>query len=901
MTRRMLYATACAVAVTAGGAHAQNGSPVDVPAADEQGIIVTAQRRAEALSDVPIAVSAIGAEQLQNAGLTDIRALNQLAPSLVINTGTSEATTAARIRGIGTVGENPGLESSVALFVDGVYRSRTGVGMTDLGEIERIEVLRGPQGTLSGRNATAGTINIVTKGPEFDLGGYGAASYGNYDYLRLEGGVTGPVVDGVLAARLDGSWTKRDGLIEQVTPGEPDINDRDRWMVKGQLLFTPNDDISFRLIGDYTSRDENCCGNAYIAPIQMLTRTSPAGGTPRFGPNPLYSILQGIGANIQLPADNKGYLRRTATTAGRPYTAQMEDWGFSGELNWQLGNTALTSITAYRDYFYSQGVDADFNAADILDISNRDREFRVFSQELRLQGTVLDDRLDWLVGGFYADETLKTSDDVKFGADYEKWANCLVAVQTGQPINTNVPTCTNGALPGGGFGGISTALGASRLPGTGAIANDFEQKSRNYALFTHNVIQIIPSKLLLTLGLRYTNERKTIESSANMNNDLCTKINASPFRTLAALPCLINSTAPSFVRGDPGTRKSEDEWTGTAVLSYHFSDDVMGYASYSRGYKAGGYNLDVNAIDRPCVTTGGTPAQNAACVTQLATAPAFTPLNGRPEATDLQFGSETVDAYEIGLKWDGRMIDVNAALFYQNFNNFQINVFNGINFEVTNLQACKDDLNGADQDNSAATGACAPDRLKPGVVTKGAELEVFAYPADDVQLSTGFTYLDAKYQRNLAGTEGRPLIPNLFQFPGRRTFSSEYSVTGAMTWTPPLSDTLSGLVHIDFRYMSDINTGGDADFEKIQDGYGIINGRIGVYGEDKRWGIELWGQNLLNTKYQTTASDAPSQGSGTYRAVAAPASSGFGATSTQIFLAFPGDPRTFGVTLRTRF
>ena len=175
----------------------------DVTATDEvaetgmgEEIVVTAQGRVQVLQDVPIAVSAVSAEALQNSGASDIRALNQLAPSLLVSSTGNEANGSARIRGIGTVGDNPGLESSVAVFVDGVYRSRTGVGLNELGEIERIEVLRGPQGTLFGRNASAGIINIFSKKPNLNrMEGYGEATYGNYDFLRLGGGITGPIGD----------------------------------------------------------------------------------------------------------------------------------------------------------------------------------------------------------------------------------------------------------------------------------------------------------------------------------------------------------------------------------------------------------------------------------------------------------------------------------------------------------------------------------------------------------------------------------------------------------------------------------------------------------------------------------------------------------------------------------
>src|SRR3954468_3497820 len=173
-------------------------------------IVVTAQGRRQLLQDVPLAVQAVNGEQLQNSGANDIRQLNQLAPSLLVSSTGTEANGSARIRGIGTVGDNPGLESSVAVFIDGVYRSRSGIGLNELGEIDRVEVLRGPQGTLFGRNASAGLINVISKSPRFTPEVYGEATFGNYDLRRLSGGITGPITD-TLAARVDFVGVKRDG------------------------------------------------------------------------------------------------------------------------------------------------------------------------------------------------------------------------------------------------------------------------------------------------------------------------------------------------------------------------------------------------------------------------------------------------------------------------------------------------------------------------------------------------------------------------------------------------------------------------------------------------------------------------------------------------------------------
>ena len=211
---------------TAAGSVVQDDQPIGAD------IVVTAQGRAQALADVPVAVSAISAETLQNSGASDIRQLNQLAPSLLVSSTGSEANGSARIRGIGTVGDNPGLESSVAVFIDGVYRSRSGIGLTELGEIDRVEVLRGPQGTLGGRNSSAGLISIVSKAPSFEgFTGGAEATYGNYNFYRFAGNINLPLSE-TIAARVDGVYVKRDGFYRDYT-NNTDVNDRNRYFVRG--------------------------------------------------------------------------------------------------------------------------------------------------------------------------------------------------------------------------------------------------------------------------------------------------------------------------------------------------------------------------------------------------------------------------------------------------------------------------------------------------------------------------------------------------------------------------------------------------------------------------------------------------------------------------------------------
>ena len=589
------------------------------------------------------------------------------------------------------------------------------------------------------------------------------------------------------------------------------------------------------------------------------------------------------------------------------YVSNSKDWGASGEINYDFGGATLTSITAYRDYKNKQGQDGDFNALDILNRQNLDRRFRLFSQEVRLQGELLDGRLDWLVGGYYSTERLDVSDDIKYGADYTRYANCLAAASFAGAgvgaVNPASPTCSTApAAVFPGFNAIAGLLGAAPLNGTGANGNYFRQDSENYAFFTHNTIGIIPDVLMLTLGARYTHESKDLTGDARANNTLCPAIVNSALQSLQTLACVINGYATDIPKGSAGSEFRDGEWTGTAVLSFKPIDTLLLYGSVSKGYKAGGFNLDFSAVDRPCSITAGSAAQNAAC-TALRALPANTQGNARAEASDLAFQSEKVWAYEIGAKWNGPGIDVNLAAFYQKYTDYQLNTYNGVNFEVTNIQACKDSLNGADRDASATTGGCPSDRLRPGVISKGFELETFLRPHRDISVNMALTYVDSYYRNDLVGTAGRPLSPVLFQLPGKNVSNAaQVATTAGISWTPDIgSNGMSGLVYLDTRLQSDTNTGSDLDPEKIQDAFVVVNGRIGLYGDKRAWGIELWAQNIFNEKYFQIGADMPLQGSGSLGTASAPASSGFPATSNGIFVGFPGEPRMYGVTLRGSF
>ncbi|MGR4890776.1 TonB-dependent receptor [Sphingopyxis sp. LARHCG72] len=923
-----------ALAAVSAPAFAQD-APADTATDDSDNtpIIVTAQGRAQLLSDVPVAISAVSAETLQNSGANDIRQLNQVAPSLFVSSTGSEANGSARIRGIGTVGDNPGLESSVPVFIDGVYRSRSGIGLNELGEIDRVEVQRGPQGTLGGRNSSAGLISIYSKKPSFEFGGSGEITYGNYDYWRLAGGVTGPIGDTV-AFRLDGVWVKRDGFLKD-TANNTDVNNRDRYFVRGQLLFEPTDALSIRLIADYTYRDERCCGaiyvdnsvNPYVGGLNTPSPLPlPPGAAIPAGTNNIVTVLRDLGQPIG--AFNQGYSRNLSVTPGRSFAGETKDYGFSGQIDYDLGSATLTSITGYREYRSGQAGDLDYGSVDILYRAPSDdayRQFHTFTQELRLQGEAFDGKLDWLVGGFYSNEKLTVRDNLRFGTQYGQFAACrLVSGSFAFAYGPTSPGCLSpagragllGANGGAGQFGAATPLllGAIDRLGTlsdkGSINDRYHQNGTNWALFTHNIFHIT-DKLDFTFGVRYTHDKKKFSASFTNDNTICTQNQAAIGGLLAnaalqplvagilGLSCQGNSTAE--LNGvSINDQRSEDEFTGTAILSYKPVDDLMVYASYSRGYKAGGFNLDRSAL-KPPVITGATPSSTFAAV-------------GGAQALvgNLQFDPELVNSYEIGAKYATGPFSVGLTLFRSDFENFQLNTFNGTVFLVQNINGCEDSLNGGDRDQSkfttapnysaaaATTGACATDKVGWGVRSEGFELEASLVPAPSFRMTAGLTYAKTKYRSNLVGTKsGAPLDQALRLLPGDNMSNApELVATGSVAWTPDIgSSGLTGLVYVDGRMTSDYNTGSDLFPQKEQNGYAIFNARIGVRGPDEKWGIEFWGQNIFNKQYAQVAFNSPFQEGATTGAFADPQYPG----GRQIYSQFLAEPRTYGVTLRGKF
>ncbi len=800
-------------------------------------IIVTAQKREQSLQDVPIVVTAISEQLLKDTGIKDIKDLTLLTPGLLVTSTSNESVTTARIRGIGTVGDNAGLESSVGVVIDGVYRPRNGVGFGDLGELERIEVLKGPQGTLFGKNTSAGVINVVTKRPSFDFGANVELTAGDYGVMDGAASITGPFSEKV-AGRLYIASRERDGFLDVVRgPGprtEDEDNDRKFKTARGQLLFQPSEALDIRLTADYTDRDENCCA----APQAVLS------------PNPgVLAVLTALGGanSFRNPADP---FERVAYS-NRSTQQEVEEKGASMEINWDmagLGGATLTSITAWRDWETINGQDADFTTVDILyrrPDGNFGNQFKQLSQEFRLAGE--SEKLSWLVGLFYADEDLDSRDQLIQGTQFQQY---FVGITGG-------PTSPIRTLP------------ATAYPANAATRDVYEQESKNWALFTNNSIRFTEA-LELTLGLRYTDESKDLDSKYRNEHtgEGCTTLRSNPAfaplvaaalggnanaQTLFGVGCSVTYADPIFGNVDTSQSFDEEEWSGTAKVAYRFTEDVMSYLSYAKGYKAGGFNLYRERNGIFFLNPG-----------QSLTIPGVGTLVGPSVDTDTSFDSETVDSYELGVKtqWADNSLLVNGAVFYQDYSDFQLNTFTGLQFIVTSL---------------------------PQVVSQGVDVDfVWFTPAEQLSFQGGVTYAETTIE-----DFGGPA--NLAFFRTERkddqlSFAPEWSASLSATYEQPIGNTLLLRGNIGARYTSEYNTGSNLDPRKIQDAMTLVNARLGFGAEDEKWMVELWALNVTDEEYYQVLFDATLQGSST-----APG------TSQSTLNGFLGAPRTYGVTARFKF
>ena len=843
---KFLMAALCTTAMTT-PAFAQDEAQ-EVEAFDDNVIIVTATRRAEDVQDIPIAVTAVSPAQLEQQGVVNVQNIGSVSSSFsTSNAQTASGTVVLRIRGVGTTSNNIGFESAVGIFVDGAYQSRPGVALGEFVDVERVEVLRGPQGTLFGRNTSAGALNITNVRPDLnDFGGFVNATYGNFDHMSLQGAINAPLIEDTLALRVTGAYRKRDGyvdIIDSAGNSVGDSNDTDQYLLRGQLGFETPGGISGRLIADYSKSTASCC--AAIEVLQSPVETAGLFGAVGLGARggmaaPDVAVSPFDTVTMQRAADN-----RIATSDQRADPSN-DQWGVTGEIEFPIGDSAdLIYIGSYREFRAEEAYDSDFSGLDVFNVlPDSDTAINTMTHELRLQGEAFGGALEWLVGGYYSDEDITQSVNFGLGADYDRLVGALLAAGTGGASLNPASPLFAGATP------LQTLTGVD--PSTVRTTNAYTQSSKSWSIFTHNTLEVAEG-LKLTVGLRYSDESKDGSfSQPSVNNNLCPATLGQIFagnlpggpgspltNSYFGLGCFafvapaIGTDANPFPLPRPFTSKfSDEELIYTGKVSYEFASPVTVYASFTHGYKSGGFNLDSTAA------SGG---------------------------ADPRFASEEVDAYEVGLKakFLDNAVTLNVAGFHEEFTNFQVLEFTGAQFTTFNVPLAK---------------------------STGVEIETVIRPSDNLTVNGGLTYTNARYPDNCAGTQ---TSNNVLSLCGNSLTNAPkwVGIMGA-TYDRDIGDSLNFFINGQLRMESDRRTSTQAfdpadlttrtpvPFD-VQDGNIKINMRAGLGDIDGAWGVEAWVTNLTNEITRGV----------TFNTVLRSGSRS----------AFIQEPRMFGLTLRGKF
>jgi iron complex outermembrane receptor protein len=730
--KTFVRALLCAsVAIPAAAMAQSDGEAQSAPAAEASSfgsgeIVVTAQRRAERLQDIPASISALDSAALAKTGVLDITNIAPRVPGFYAG-GFGTSRPQLYIRGIGTRQFDPGSESSVGVFVDESYLGRTGAVLGGLKDVERVEVLKGPQGTLYGRNTIGGAINVLTKRPTDELSAEIEGSYGNYDYTDIFGAVSGPIAGDALKGRIAVWRSKRDGYVTNLTTGNHPQG-LDNWGGRLRFEINPADNVKIDLIGEIMRDKGRSFQGESVGNVLDPTNT----------------LLGNANDGKQKPSDDpyKQYYT-TDPTFNRHIDA------FTGKVDIDLGGASLVSVTSYRKMKYTDDRDFDNTSNDVIRQITSERS-KQFTQEVRLvsePGGSLSfgGLVDWIVGVYYYHDKSFHSDTFDYGPD--------------------------------------------SVPGEGSVDVTFgNYKTTSIAAFGQATFHIT-SQLDLTLGARYTEDRKRAELGGITND-------AMP---LVPANFLVDNPQVKFTSFDP-----------KITLSYKPNRDINLYATYSQGFKSGGYQ--------------------------------YTPLSAA-QASEV-FQPEEIDAYEVGIKtvWGGGLARVNAAAFYYDYKNLQV-----------------------------STVVQLPDGSTPSLITnagtseiKGAELEVTLEPVHGLTLSASYAYTDAKYEKYLGPPNTS--FPLGADFGGTRMVRApKHSINLSGEYVLPLNDDSDITFRADYAYTSKfyhepgegLLAYGSTIPLTVEDGYGLLNGRI-TYNMGGFYAA-VWGRNITDKLYRKTILALPGQ------------------------------------------
>lgn len=846
----LLTGTAAIAIALPVAAHAQDqggGANAEADVDMSNVIVVTATKREQTLQETPISVSVTSGETIEQAQIRDVLDLQTVAPSLRVSQLQNSSSSTFIIRGFGNGDNNFGIEPSVGVFIDGVFRSRSASSLNDLANVQRIEVLNGPQSTLFGKNASAGVISVVTREPQFEFGGSLEAGYGNRDDIRIKGDITGPITE-TIAFSIDGSYNKRDGYSRIVNLDE-ELSNRDRWTARGQLLFEPTADLRIRAIGDYSRINEVCCTVSTL----VAGLTAP--------------IVFGVGGAL-----NTDFFSYDVFLNKVPEN-KVDNYGGSVQVDWQTGPLSVTSITAYRELQNFVDQDVDFTSADIVS-EIRDQEVKTFTQELRIASD-FDGPINFLLGGFYFDEKINQESQLDTGADARLFFDLLASAGGG----------TFPPVPGT-FSFVEAALGLPQnsIFSAGALtAESYSMDNTSWSIF--GTVDFEPlDGLVLTAGFNYTDDKKDFALSGQAFDELA-NINLVDAFIAGAIGSTDPAVIAAFAQANPAAfaqiaglatdpmqnpllglapfqfqppflatpnsvedgKTRDDDFSYTLRAAYELSGNVNAYVSYATGFKASSVNLSRDSRPvfgdfipgplRSTILAPSSPIRDAGlAVPNLTTGSRFA-------------GPEQAKVWEVGVKaqWPG--LSINLALFDQTLKGFQSFLFTGTGFQLNNAG-------------------------KQSV--KGFELDTRIQPVDSLVFTFAATYLD-------------PLFDSFTESPvgdltGRRPGGiPSLNLATSATHTYEFGSGTKLVSRVDYSHESNtrINNGlptfGPNNFQREVN---LVNASLTLSLEN---GFEVgaWARNLLNDKYIITVFDGVAQ-AGTVSG-------------------YPSAPRTYGGVVRYKF
>jgi iron complex outermembrane receptor protein len=792
-------------------------APDPISAARGGEILVTARRRSEAAQAVPLAISVIRGDSIEATGNFNVVKLQQLAPTLQVYV-TNPRNTSVNIRGLGVPFglTSDGFEQGVGIYVDDVYNSRVAAATFDFLDVGQVEVLRGPQGTLYGKNTTAGAINITTNQPTFNYEGGAELTAGNLNYKQAKGFISGPLSDTV-AARIAVATTSRRGLYYN-TLTKRYINEQDNLGLRGTLLFKPSSDLRITLSGDYSKQDPECCGTVFVR----------VGTTQR----PLNRQYDAIVAAINAANPGRNYV----VPSRNPYdrlsdldsnlNAGNKIGGASLKVNWDVGKGTFTSVTAWRFWDWKPENDRDFTGLSVVSKSQNPSQQDQYSQEFRYNYS--GEKIDFVAGAFGFKQRIDTQGTEQQGRDATRFS---LAPSTDPNNVYNRPDVLNGL----------TAINTQYL------------KSTSGALFGQ-VSWKVTDSLTLQPGARVNYDKKTGFYQRVVTTGAGAVITSCAPTATAGNAVL---TAQCGVYQPQVTSPSVSDWNFTYDfnVNYRFARDVLGYATYAKSFKTVGINQNGLPLD-----TNNQPVLSASTV--------------RPES---------VDNFEIGLKtqfW-GRRATFNISAFRTEIKDFQATV-NGGQFGTV-----RGYLANAEK-----------------VRSQGVEADFKVRPSERFTAYTNAAYTDAKYVKftnapcppelsggtfvAVGGTPGAAGTPGALsprecnisgqQLPGVSKWAFSY---GAEVNTPVTLLAKEGQIYfgVDGNYRSHWNSNASPSIYTDVKGYALTNFRAGFRGEG--FDVFAWVRNALDVNYMDNLQVAPG--------------------NVGLIAGQPGDPQTWGGTLKFRF